>query len=47
MFGVPWAIAGGGFITMGIAAVFAVVFPSLRNIDTFEELDSKSAVPAA
>ena len=45
MFGVPWAIAGGGFITMGIAAAFAVVFPSLRNIDTFEELDSKTAVP--
>ena len=47
MFGVPWAIAGGGFITMGIAAAFAVVFPSLRNIDTFEELDSKTAVPVA
>lgn len=45
MFGVPWAIAGGGFITMGIAAAFAVVFPSLRDIDTFDELDTKTAVP--
>ena len=45
MFGVPWAIAGGGFITMGIAAVFAVIFPSLRKIDTFDELDTKTAVP--
>ena len=39
VFGVPWAIAGGGIITMLIAGSFAVVFPSLRRIDTFEELD--------
>lgn len=38
MFGVPWAIAGGGFITMFIAVSFAIVFPSLRRIDTFDEL---------
>jgi MFS family permease len=38
MFGVPWAIAGGGLITVGVAATFAVVFPSLRRIDTFDEL---------
>ncbi len=37
-FGLPWAIAGGGFITLAIAASFAFVFPSLRRIDTFEEL---------
>ncbi|MGA9277989.1 MFS transporter [Ilumatobacter sp.] len=37
-FGLPAAIAGGGFITMGIAATFAFVFPSLRRIDTFTEL---------
>ena len=36
--GLPWAIAGGGLMTMIIAAGFAVVFPSLRKIDTFEEL---------
>ncbi len=38
-FGLSWAIAGGGFITMAVAATFAVVFPSLRRIDTFEELN--------
>ncbi len=37
-FGLPWAIAGGGFITVAIAAGFAVMFPSLRRIDTFDEL---------
>ena len=36
--GLPLAIAGGGFITMAIAGAFAVIFPSLRNIDTFDEL---------
>ena len=37
-FGLSWAIAGGGFITMAVAATFAVVFPSLRRIDSFDEL---------
>lgn len=37
-FGVPWAIAGGGIVTMFIAVSFAAVFPSLRRIDTFDEL---------
>ena len=45
-FGLPWAIAGGGFITMAIAASVRLVFPSLRNIDTFEELQPDEAVPA-
>ena len=39
LFGVPLAIAGGGFITMLIAGSFAWLFPSLRRIDTFDELD--------
>jgi hypothetical protein len=34
----PWAIAGGGFVTVAIAATFTFVFPALRRIDTFEEL---------
>ena len=38
-FGLPWAIAGGGIITVFIAASFAVLFPSLRRVDTFEELE--------
>lgn len=37
--GLPWAIAGGGVITMMIAASFAVVFPSIRKIDKFEDLE--------
>jgi MFS family permease len=37
-FGLPWAIAGGGVITMAIAGGFAFLFPSLRRIDTFDEL---------
>lgn len=41
-FGVPWAIAGGGFITVAIAASFALVFPSIRKINTFEELQPAS-----
>jgi MFS family permease len=45
MFGVPWAIAGGGLITVAIAASFAVVFPSIRRIDTFEELRPQALSP--
>jgi len=37
--GIPWAIAGGGLITVAIAASFAILFPSIRTIDTFEELE--------
>jgi len=38
-FGLPWAIAGGGLITVLIAGSFAILFPSLRRVDTFEELE--------
>jgi hypothetical protein len=41
--GLPWAIAGGGLITVAIAASFALVFPSIRKIDTFEELQPASS----
>ena len=37
--GVPWAIVGGGAATVVIAGAFALLFPSIRRIDTFEELD--------
>jgi hypothetical protein len=47
MFGVPWAIAGGGLITMAVAASFAVVFPAIRKIDTFEELRPQPLSPVA
>ncbi|HWM19971.1 MAG TPA: MFS transporter, partial [Ilumatobacteraceae bacterium] len=38
-FGVPFAIAAGGVATVVIAAAYFVLFPSLRRIDTFEELE--------
>ena len=41
--GLPWAIAGGGVITMIVAGSFAFLFPSLRKIDTFEELSPGAA----
>ena len=44
--GLPWAIAGGGLITVAIAASFALIFPSLRKIDTYEELTSTEPSPA-
>jgi MFS family permease len=42
--GVPWAVAGGGLATIAIAGAFAVAFPSLRRIDTFDELDPQAQV---
>ncbi len=38
-FGTQFAVVGGGAATIGIVAVYSVFFPSLRRIDTFEELD--------
>ena len=38
VFGLPWAIAGGGIITVAIAGLTALAFPALRKIDTFESL---------
>jgi hypothetical protein len=46
-FGLPWAIAGGGFITLMIAASFAVMFPSLRRVDTFDQLKPVSLKPVS
>lgn len=48
-FGLPWAIAGGGLITVAVAGVFAVLFPSLRRIDTFDEVrpESSAVSPAS
>ena len=43
--GLPWAIAGGGFVTVLIAAGFAAWFPSLRKVDTFEELRPTTEAP--
>jgi MFS family permease len=38
VFGLPWSIALGGMMTMAIATSFAWLFPSLRRIDTFDEV---------
>jgi predicted MFS family arabinose efflux permease len=46
-FGLPWAIAGGGFITVLIAASFTVMFPSLRRVDTFDQLKPVSLKPVS
>ena len=42
--GVPWAIAGGGIATMAIAAAFAVFVPTLRRIDTYDDVEPDVAV---
>lgn len=36
--GVPLAVAGGGVATMAIAAGFALFVPSLRDIDTYDDV---------
>src|SRR5690606_12017993 len=47
VFGLPWAIAGGGAITMLIAISFTWSFPSLRRIDTFDEFRHDRGEPAS
>jgi hypothetical protein len=37
-FGVPWAIAGGGLATVAIAVGFAAFVPTLRRIDTYDDV---------
>ena len=37
--GLVTATAGGGFATIGVVVVFTFLFPSLRAIDRFEDLD--------
>ncbi len=46
-FGLPWAIAGGGAITMLIAISFAWLFPSVRRLDTFAEVTAERDRTAA
>ncbi len=36
--GVPWTVAGGGVATIAIAGAFAALVPSLRRIDTYDEV---------
>lgn len=37
--GTPATVIGGGVATMGIAAIWWIAFPSLRNINRFEDLE--------
>jgi MFS family permease len=37
-FGIVPAVAGGGFATIGVVALFWILFPVLRKIDRFEDL---------
>jgi MFS family permease len=37
-FGLPWSIAAGGMMTLLVATSFAWLFPSLRDVDTFDEV---------
>ncbi len=43
LFGLPWAIAGGGFVTVLIAATFTWLFPTLRRVDTFDDVRPATA----
>jgi MFS family permease len=45
--GLPLAIAGGGVATLVIAGLWAILFPSIRRVDTFDELDSRKLGMAA
>ena len=46
-FGLPWSIAAGGMMTLLIATSFAWLFPSLREIDTFDEVRPVEPATAA
>ena len=39
-FGAPAAVVGGGVATVGIVGLFWFMFPSLRKIDRFSDLQS-------
>lgn len=40
--GTPATVIGGGVATVAIAAAWWVMFPSLRNVDTFDELENRA-----
>ncbi|BAN02041.1 MFS transporter [Ilumatobacter coccineus] len=44
--GAPWAIAGGGIATVAIAAGFAAFVPTLRRIDTYDDVDAEVGEPS-
>ena len=38
--GTQTAVVGGGAVTVGIVAIYSIFFPSLRRVDTFEDLEA-------
>lgn len=40
-FGTKFAVVGGGAATIGVVALYSIFFPSLRRVDTFEELEKR------
>jgi hypothetical protein len=39
--GTPATVIGGGIATLAVAGVWWAAFPSLRNINRFEDLETK------
>ena len=46
-FGLPWSIAAGGMMTLLVATSFVWLFPSLREIDSFDEVRPVEPAPIA
>ena len=47
-FGVPVAVAGGGVITVAVAGLFALFVPSIRTIDSYDDVPTgESPQPVA
>ncbi len=42
--GVPVAVAGGGLITVAVAGLFAVFVPTLRRLDTYDQIQPDGTV---
>lgn len=40
--GTPATVVGGGIATMAIAAIWWLAFPTLRNVDRFEDLEDRA-----
>lgn len=40
--GTPATVIGGGIATIAVAGVWWVAFPSLRNVDRFEDLEERA-----
>ena len=41
--GAAGAVVGGGIATIGVAGAWWLMFPALRNVDRFSDLEERSA----